>query len=106
MRGGRSKVFDLLGCILRKSDEEAQGFQTKVLKKVVETYGVISVALEGDQKDKVGVIGDGIDATTLTRCLRKKVGHANIESLEEVKEKEKEASPIPISWNSTYNLYI
>lgn len=51
--------------------------------------GVSSVALEGDARDKVVVIGDGIDATKLTRCLRKN-GHATIESMEEVKEKVEE----------------
>ncbi|XWS67411.1 hypothetical protein CRYUN_Cryun04dG0004400 [Craigia yunnanensis] len=103
---GRSEGF-CLGCILRKSDD-GKGFQTKVLKNVAETFGVISVALEGD--DKVVVIGDGIDATKLTRCLRKKVGHANIVSLEEVKEKKEENKieytyTTPIACTPSYYVY-
>ena len=36
--------------------------------------GVISVAWEGEDKDKVVVIGDGVDLATLTRNLSKKLG--------------------------------
>lgn len=32
------------------------------------------VGLEGDEKDKLLVIGDGVDAVKLANCLRKKVG--------------------------------
>ena len=37
--------------------------------------GVISVALEGDNQEKVVVTGDGIDPVNLARDMRKKVGH-------------------------------
>jgi len=43
------------------------------------------VGLEGDEKDKIVVIGDGVDAVKLTNCLRKKVGQTEIVSLGEVK---------------------
>nr|DAD23734.1 TPA_asm: hypothetical protein HUJ06_025197 [Nelumbo nucifera] len=49
--------------------------------------GVISVAIEGDDKDRLVVIGDGVDSAKLTTSLRKKVGHATIISVEEVKPK-------------------
>lgn len=68
--------------------------------------GLISVAMEGN--DKVVVIGDSIDATKLTRCLRKKVAHATILSLEEVKEEKQEpkVEPTPIAWTPpTYYVY-
>ena len=52
--------------------------------------GVISVAIEGEEKDRIVVVGEGVDSATLTHCLRKKVGHANLVSIEEVKPKEKE----------------
>jgi hypothetical protein len=43
------------------------------------------VGLEGEEKDKLVVIRDGVDAAKLTNCLRKKVGHTEIVSLGEVK---------------------
>ncbi|XP_031253380.1 heavy metal-associated isoprenylated plant protein 47-like [Pistacia vera] len=48
--------------------------------------GVISVALDGEYKDKVVVIGDGVDAADLTIQLNKKLGHASLEMVEEVQE--------------------
>jgi hypothetical protein len=51
--------------------------------------GVVSVALEGQDKDQVVVIGNEVDVSCLTSSLRKKVGHATIVSVEEVKPKPK-----------------
>lgn len=48
---------------------------------------MISVSIEGDEKDRVVVIGDGVDSAGLTHCLRKKVGYATLLSVEEVKPK-------------------
>lgn len=49
--------------------------------------GFISVAFKGDPKNQIEVIGRGIvDAAGLTGALRKKLGHANLLSVEEVKE--------------------
>ncbi|KAK5774848.1 hypothetical protein PVK06_042710 [Gossypium arboreum] len=83
----------LLGCIWRKLGDEGEGFQTKVMKKVAETHGVISVGIEGDDKDKLVVTGDGIDSAKLIQCLRK-IGEANIQSLEAIKEKDNKDTPI------------
>jgi len=47
--------------------------------------GVSSVALEGD--NKMTVTGERVDSVSLGRALRKKLGHAVIESVEEVKDK-------------------
>ncbi|XVF77267.1 hypothetical protein PTKIN_Ptkin14bG0029500 [Pterospermum kingtungense] len=52
--------------------------------------GVISVALHGPEKDKLLIIGDGVDAACLTACLRKKLCYASLEIVEEVKEKKPE----------------
>lgn len=49
--------------------------------------GVNFVGLEGKDKDKLVVIGDGVDAAKLTSCLRKKVGYADIITVQEVKAK-------------------
>lgn len=48
--------------------------------------GVLSVKLEGDKKDQVVVIGNGVDAAGMTGLLRKKVGHASLEFVDELKD--------------------
>ncbi|KAL5735807.1 hypothetical protein ACOSQ2_030595 [Xanthoceras sorbifolium] len=47
--------------------------------------GVISVAFEGEDKSKVVMTGDGTDAATVAGRLRKKLGYADLLSVEEVK---------------------
>ncbi|RZS20017.1 hypothetical protein BHM03_00052501 [Ensete ventricosum] len=42
----------------------------------VAAEGVDSVAIEGEDKDHLVVVGDGVDPANLTCILRKKVGHA------------------------------
>ena len=44
------------------------------------------MGLEGADKDKVVVIGDGVDAATLATTMRKKVGRTDIISVAEVKK--------------------
>lgn len=51
---------------------------------IVHGAGVISVALEGDKKDQVIVIGDGVDAAGLTSSMRKKLGYASLELVQEI----------------------
>ncbi|GAB4845871.1 hypothetical protein Ancab_024875, partial [Ancistrocladus abbreviatus] len=51
--------------------------------------GVISVAIQGNEKDELVVIGMSLDAASLTKKLRKKVGYASIVGAEEVKEEKK-----------------
>ncbi|KAK1617762.1 hypothetical protein QYE76_023279 [Lolium multiflorum] len=50
--------------------------RSKAMALVAATVGVDSVALAGDSKDQVVVVGDGVDSVKLTSRLRKKVGHA------------------------------
>ncbi|XVF77272.1 hypothetical protein PTKIN_Ptkin14bG0029900 [Pterospermum kingtungense] len=66
----------------------------KALKIAAVADGVISVALHGPGKDKLLIIGDGVDPACLTACLRKKLCYASLETVEEVKE-EKEPEPKP-----------
>ncbi|KAL4280712.1 hypothetical protein GQ457_03G023060 [Hibiscus cannabinus] len=64
--------------------------------------GVTSVALEGAEKDKLVIIGDGVDAACLTEALRKKLCHASIEIVEQVKdskpEKKEDKKELCICW--------
>ncbi|XP_004978062.1 heavy metal-associated isoprenylated plant protein 47 [Setaria italica] len=58
------------------------------------TYGVQSVAIEGEERDQLVVVGDGVDATSLASCLRKavKVGRADIIKVEAVVDEKKAAA--------------
>ena len=44
------------------------------------------MGLEGAEKDKVVVIGDGVDAAMLVMIMRKKVGYTTLVSVAEVRE--------------------
>jgi hypothetical protein len=54
----------------------------------IDSTGVISVAVEGSDKDQLVVIGEGVDSANLTCSLRKKLCYATLLSVEEVKEKQ------------------
>ncbi|XP_062227403.1 heavy metal-associated isoprenylated plant protein 47-like [Phragmites australis] len=56
----------------------------KALGIAASTHGVESVGIEGEEKDQLVVVGDGVDATSLTYCLRRKVGRADIVKVEPV----------------------
>ncbi|XWS27762.1 hypothetical protein CRYUN_Cryun25bG0008500 [Craigia yunnanensis] len=58
----------------------------RALKIASVADGVTSVALHGPEKDKLMIVGEGIDAACLTSSLRKKLCHAILETVEEVKE--------------------
>lgn len=69
------------------------------------------MAIEAE-KEQVEVIGDGVDSMTLTMSLRKKLGHADILSIEEVKadakkeEKKAAVEPVPILWTPAGYNYV
>ncbi|XP_028804574.1 heavy metal-associated isoprenylated plant protein 47-like [Neltuma alba] len=62
-----------------------QKCRAKALTVAAGSNGVDFVGLEGQEKDRVVVIGNGVDAAGLASCMRKKVGHADIISVTEVK---------------------
>ncbi|XP_022753709.1 heavy metal-associated isoprenylated plant protein 47-like [Durio zibethinus] len=64
---------------------KCQKCRTAALKVAAIQEGVNSVALGGEQKDKVVVTGDGFDVVKLTTKLSKKVGYTQIISLAEQK---------------------
>ncbi|KAI6673447.1 hypothetical protein NL676_001353 [Syzygium grande] len=69
-----------------------QSSRFKALKVAAGFSGVQSVALVGDNKDLIEVVGDGVDAAKLATLLRKKVGFTEIVSVSEVSEKDKKES--------------
>ncbi|XP_050289582.1 heavy metal-associated isoprenylated plant protein 47-like [Quercus robur] len=82
--------------------------KTKALKLAAGAEGVTSVAIEGEDKSLVVVIGDEVDSVCLTRSLRKKVGYATIVSvaqLEESDEKKDEDNPTTTICYSGYGQY-
>lgn len=64
--------------------------------------GVEAVALKGDEKDQIEVIGEGIDTVELAKSLRKYVGRADVVSVGPFKEEKKEEKkdekkdPVPL----------
>ena len=48
------------------------------------------MGVTGDGRDQLEVVGDGVDTVGLVQCLRKKIGHAEILKVEEVKDKKPE----------------
>uniref|UniRef100_A0A0D9W5W9 HMA domain-containing protein n=1 Tax=Leersia perrieri TaxID=77586 RepID=A0A0D9W5W9_9ORYZ len=77
--------------------------RTKAREVAAKTSGVISLAITGDDKDKLEVVGVGVDVTCLVVRLRKKVGPADVVQVEEVKEKppeekKPEEPPKPVPW--------
>ncbi|URE23855.1 Heavy-metal-associated domain [Musa troglodytarum] len=67
--------------------------RSKAMQLVAAADGVDSVAIEGEYKDHLAVVGDGVDAANVTTLLRKKVGCATIVKVEEVKKVDKEKKP-------------
>ncbi|KAK6120663.1 hypothetical protein DH2020_045584 [Rehmannia glutinosa] len=71
--------------------------RSKAMKIAVAISGVESVALTGQEKNEVEVVGYGIDSVKLTRRLRKNVAHAELVSVGEAKrEQSKPDSPPPV----------
>nr|KJB62822.1 hypothetical protein B456_009G438600 [Gossypium raimondii] len=68
--------------------------RTEALQVAAVAYGVNSVALHGPEKDKLMILGEGVDVACLTEALRKKLCHANIEIVE-VKEPSPPKPPAP-----------
>ncbi|KAF7009582.1 hypothetical protein CFC21_024098 [Triticum aestivum] len=70
--------------------------RSKALTLASRAAGVTSMGITGDARDQLEVVGDGIDPVCLVSCLRKKLGHAQIIKVEEVKKpEEKEEEPKP-----------
>ncbi|KAL0428904.1 UNVERIFIED_CONTAM: Disease resistance protein RGA5 [Sesamum radiatum] len=56
-------------------------YSSKAMKIAAGVSGVESMTLLGESKDRIMVIGAGIDAVSLTKCMRKKLGSAELISL-------------------------
>ncbi|XP_056860877.1 heavy metal-associated isoprenylated plant protein 47 [Raphanus sativus] len=70
--------------ILMSVNMRCQKCRSAALKIGGQTTGVTFVGLEGEEKDQVVVIGEGVDAAGLVLRLRKKVGFADLISVTDV----------------------
>ncbi|PQM35902.1 uncharacterized protein Pyn_04050 [Prunus yedoensis var. nudiflora] len=64
--------------------------RSQAMKIAVAEDGVISVAFQGPNRDKMVITGDGVDAADMAKSLRKKLGYADLVSVEEITEKKAE----------------
>ncbi|XP_044970206.1 heavy metal-associated isoprenylated plant protein 16-like [Hordeum vulgare subsp. vulgare] len=69
--------------------------RSKALTLAARAAGVTSMVITGDARDQLEVVGDGVDAVCLVSCLRKKLGHAQIIKIEEVKKPEEKKKDDP-----------
>ncbi|TVU15678.1 hypothetical protein EJB05_39211 [Eragrostis curvula] len=76
--------------IVIKASMPCEKSRAKAMALVARAHGVISVGITGDAKDRMEVVGDGVDSVCLVSCLRRKLVHAEILQVEEVKEKKPE----------------
>ncbi|KAL3502941.1 hypothetical protein ACH5RR_037390 [Cinchona calisaya] len=88
-----------------------QKSRIKALKTIVGQSGVESTALQGQEKNQIEVIGDGIDAVVLTTLLRKNVGRAVLLSVSPIGDKKEgdakdgEKEPQVITWYAHPHIY-
>ncbi|CAA2967694.1 Hypothetical predicted protein [Olea europaea subsp. europaea] len=50
----------------------------KAMEIAATSPGVLSIAIQGDEKDQLVVTGEGFDSVKLTMVLRKEVGFASV----------------------------
>ncbi|KAJ8748147.1 hypothetical protein K2173_000555 [Erythroxylum novogranatense] len=79
--------------------------RSKAMKIAVGFAAVESVAIGGEGKNKIEVVGDGVDAVKLTSLLRKRVGYAVLETVAPVEKKEeKKPAPPPLQIQPSWSL--
>ncbi|KAJ4976614.1 hypothetical protein NE237_001720 [Protea cynaroides] len=81
--------------IVVKVQMNHQNCRKKALQIAASIYGVDEMRIEGEERDQLAVIGESVDSIRLVRCLRKKVGHAYILSLNVVTPESQQGNPQP-----------
>ncbi|MQM08935.1 hypothetical protein Taro_041797 [Colocasia esculenta] len=72
---------------LQMDDEKKR---RKAMKLVARLAGLSSASIEGPQKDRMVVVGEGLDSVALTRLLRKNMGFAELISVATMRKDEEE----------------
>ncbi|KAG8071222.1 hypothetical protein GUJ93_ZPchr0006g41515 [Zizania palustris] len=86
---GQRRMAQKIVIKLQAADAKSR---SKAMALVAAAGGVVSVALAGDDKSQVVVVGD-VDSVKLTNALRKKVGPAVLVEVGDAKKKEEEKKP-------------
>ncbi|XP_059663951.1 heavy metal-associated isoprenylated plant protein 16-like [Cornus florida] len=73
--------------VVIKVSMHCQKERTKAMKIAVGVSGVETLALKGEDMNQIEVTGDGIDAVSVTKLLRKKMGYAELVSVGPVGQK-------------------
>ncbi|XP_066346668.1 heavy metal-associated isoprenylated plant protein 16-like [Miscanthus floridulus] len=81
--------------IVIKVSMSSEKSRSKAMALVARADGVSSMGIIGDGKDRLEVVGVDVDNVCLVTCLRKKLGHADIVKVEEVKDKKPEEKNQP-----------
>ncbi|CAN6228472.1 unnamed protein product [Urochloa humidicola] len=85
--------------------------RSKAMVLAAKADGVSKMGITGDGKDRLEVEGEGIDAVCLVQCLRRKLCHAEILQVEEVKDKkpeekkEEEPQVVPLPYWYPHHYY-
>ncbi|KAF7815933.1 heavy metal-associated isoprenylated plant protein 47-like [Senna tora] len=56
--------------------------RTKAMTIAAGSDGVVSVTIQRNERDQVVIIGEGVDATMVTKGLRKKLKYASLVSVD------------------------
>ncbi|CAL5068353.1 unnamed protein product [Urochloa decumbens] len=97
----KQKIVIKLGMASDKS-------RSKAMVLAAKADGVSKMGITGDGKDRLEVEGEGVDAVCLVQCLRRKIGHAEILQVEEVKPAEKkpeEPKVVPLPYWYPHHYY-
>ncbi|XP_056172401.1 uncharacterized protein LOC115677160 isoform X1 [Syzygium oleosum] len=96
-QGNRQKALQIATAVPGNISNLLSGLSTrKIQKNFLKRFQ--SVILKGADQDVIEVTGEGVDAVDLTITLHKRVGYANLEMVNEVKEEkkpEKDEQPKP-----------
>ncbi|WVZ50399.1 hypothetical protein U9M48_001652 [Paspalum notatum var. saurae] len=79
--------------IVLKVSMSCERCRSMAMTLVAKSDGISSVAITGDGKDRLEVVGAGIDAICLLKCLRNKLGQAELMQIEIVKQQQKTVEP-------------
>ncbi|KAI9115534.1 hypothetical protein K1719_013203 [Acacia pycnantha] len=60
--------------------------RAKVMTVASEAIGVTTVKFDRKERDRVIIIGEGVDATLLTKSLRKKLSYAHLVALSKLED--------------------
>ncbi|XP_065875535.1 heavy metal-associated isoprenylated plant protein 41-like [Euphorbia lathyris] len=91
-KSNKKKIVLKVGLFDQKS-------QSKALKIAVGILGVESARFIGNDKSRMEIVGDGIDAAEVANLLRKKIGVAEIVSVSSVEMIREEKKPPGPSYN-------